>query len=59
MLALFPLGYVLVTLAPFYITPVVLVPAHAAVIPVIVAGWGLIFEQSNIQIKKIRAKYIL
>jgi hypothetical protein len=56
-LALFPLGYVLITLAPFYITPVVLVPTHTAILPVIVAGWILIFEQSNNQINKLRAKY--
>ena len=57
MLALFPLAYVLITLAPFYMTPIVLVPAHAAVIPVIVAGWLLVFEKFNTQIKKLREKY--
>jgi len=55
-LALFPLAYVLITLAPFYITPVVLVPAHAAVLPVVAAGWLLIFERSTSLINKFREK---
>lgn len=45
MLALFPLGYTLVTLSLFYITPVVLIPVYTAILPVVVTGWWLLYER--------------
>lgn len=53
-LALFPLGYVLVTLAPYYITPVLLIPTHAAILPVTVAGWILLFARAHIFWKRLK-----
>ena len=41
LLALMPLAYHTITLSPIYVTPIILIPAYAAVLPVVVIGWCL------------------
>ncbi len=41
LLAMVPLAYHVITLSPIYVTPIILIPAYTAVLPVVGVGWAL------------------
>lgn len=43
--AIIPLAYHVITLSPIYVTPIILIPAYAAIIPIIVIGWWLAIQK--------------
>ncbi len=46
LLALVPLVYHVITLSPIYVTPIIMIPAYAAILPVICIGWCLAIQKS-------------
>ena len=44
-LALLPLAYIVISLAPYYATPVVITTAHSATLTIAVSGWWLLFTR--------------
>ena len=45
LLAIVPLAYHVITLSPIYATPIILIPAYAAVLPVVGVGWWLALQK--------------
>ena len=45
LLACLPLAYILFSLAPFYVRPVVIASAHSACLAVSVSGWVILYDR--------------
>ena len=52
LLACLPLAYILFSLAPFYVTPVVIGSTHSACLAVSVSGWVILYDRIKRLLKK-------